>query len=318
MRAVTLSGLFRILSDPIRSRTLGLLTREELAVGELARILGLQISRLSNHLRILREADLVIDRREGTWTFVRLARANLPPDLWPSLELELRRSPDSEQDFQRLEEVLEERRVRSRSHFERAPKEPESQVGDFLRGSARFQVLSKLVAKSLVVADVGTGDGYLSSPLKDVVGHLILVDHAKARQEQAKKRMKGASASVEFRVGELDELPMKAGEVDAVIAGLVVHHAPDITAFLREAFRVLKPNGVIIVEDLLPHREAWMRDSMADLRLGIEPRDLEARMRDVGFKEIATETLEDSYTPDRPDGEGIELPLFLTRATKRE
>lgn len=316
MSTVTLPGLFKILADPVRLRALGLLAREELSAGELARILGLQATRLSNHLRILREAGLVAGRKEGTWTFVRLDRRSLPPALWAAVEEELARSPDAEPDLRRLEALLEERRIRSRSYFDRVAGEWDAGLHDFRTGSGRQRVAARLVSPSLVVADVGAGTGYLAGALSGLVSRVILVDHSQAMLDLARKNLSGARAQVEIRPGEIDALPLRDGEVDAVVAGLVAHHAPDLTAFLREALRVLKPGGVLVVEDLLPHREAWMRESMADLRLGIEPRDIEDRMTAAGFLPPSSELLEDSYRPERPDGTRADLPLFLTCARK--
>ena len=135
--------------------------------------------------------------------------------------------------------------------------------------------------------------------------------------ETARGNLKDHHDDVEFREGELDALPLADGEVDAVVAGMVVHHVPDLQAFLLEAHRVLKPGGVLVIEDLLPHREGWMREHMADLRLGLDPESLEARLTSCGFETPIIEPIEDSYTPQHPNGEQIALPLFVLRTRKR-
>ncbi|NRA96588.1 MAG: metalloregulator ArsR/SmtB family transcription factor [Planctomycetes bacterium] len=313
----TLPELFRLLADRTRLRGLGLRGREELAVGELASVLGLSASRLGNHLRQLREAGLVQDRKEGTWTFVSLRKNGaLPSELWVAVEAELARSTDTKTDIERLAEVLEARRHRSRAYFDQVAPEWDMIGSDFRTGVARARVAASLVPSGLVVADVGCGTGYLASGLASLVSRIILVDHAPGMLEAAKQNLEGSRCELEFRCGEIDDLPLADGEVDAILAGMVLHHAPDPTAFFREASRVLKPGGVLVAEDLLPHREAWMRDTMADLRLGMEPRDLTARLTDVGFVDIIHESVEDAYTPEHPDGARVELPLFLIRARK--
>ena len=64
-------GLLKVLGDPTRLRILALLEREELRVGELSRALGLSQSRVSNHLRVLREAGLLVERHSGKSIFLR-------------------------------------------------------------------------------------------------------------------------------------------------------------------------------------------------------------------------------------------------------
>lgn len=317
MTSSTLTGLFRLLADPTRLRVLGLLAREELAVGELARVLGQSASRLGNHLRQLREADLVVDRKEGTWTFVSLAKNDaLPAELWAAVESELATAPDTQADLARLAEVLEERRARSRAYFDRVAPEWDVIGSDFQSGIARHQVASSLVERSLVVADVGCGTGYLSRAIAPLVSKVILVDHAPGMLEAARAGLADLECELEFRRGEIDALPIEDGEVDAVVAGMVLHHAPDPVAFFREAARVLRPGGSLVIEDLTPHREAWMREAMADLRLGLDPRDLVSRLEALGFTDVAHEPVEDAYTPERPDGVRVELPLFLIRAKR--
>ena len=68
-----LPSLLKVLADPVRLRILGLLELEELSVGELSRALGMAQSRVSNHLRVLREQELLAERHAGTSTFLRPA-----------------------------------------------------------------------------------------------------------------------------------------------------------------------------------------------------------------------------------------------------
>ena len=312
-----LPGILKILADEIRLRVLGLLAREELGVGELARILHLSPSRLANHLRILREAGLVLDRKEGTWRFVRLnLDGALPRDLWTVVEGHLAPSPRFTADLERLRLVLDERRTRSRAFFDRMAPLWDTIGSDFQTGAARQRVAASLLPSDLAVADVGSGTGYLSAALDGLVGRLILVDHSPAMLRKARRNLDGSSTRIEYRQGELDDLPLENAEVDGLVAGMVLHHVPDLRAFLREAERVLKPGGVMCIEDLLPHRQAWMRESMADLRLGIDPEELASRAAEAGFEACIIEHPEDAYTPTSPDGEQVRLPLFILRARK--
>src|SRR5437868_14849642 len=84
------AGLFRLLGDEVRLRILRLLHAERLNVGELTSILGIAQSGVSRHLGLLKEAGLVEERRDGGFTFFRLAPsleggANGFGPLWPLL-----------------------------------------------------------------------------------------------------------------------------------------------------------------------------------------------------------------------------------------
>ena len=313
-----LPALLKLLSDETRLRVLGLAALQELGVGELAEILAISSSRLANHLRLLREAELILDRKEGTWRFVRLnRRGGLPQDLWKVVEAHLEDSPRFAADRQRLDEILEERRARSRDYFDGVASDWDSIGSDFETGSARQRAAAGLLDPQLVVADVGAGTGHLSSNLVGMVKRVILIDHSPAMLEQARVKLGGRGSELEFRRGELDDLPLEDEEVDGIVAGMVLHHVPDPREFFMEAFRVLRPKGRLVVQDLLPHRETWLRDAMADLRLGLDPEELSFLLAQQGFVDLSIETLDDCYCPPRPEGGRARLPLFLLRACKR-
>ena len=312
-----LATLLKVLSDPTRLRLLGLLSREELSVGELARSVAMLQSRVSNQLKVLRECGLLDERREGASVLVRLARGNgLPDDLWTAIESRLEGLDGRTQDLERLDRVLDERRRRSREFFDRVAPEWDVVGSEFKRGLARWRALSCLVPDGLVVADVGCGTGYMARALVRVSERVICIDHSEAMLAQARQRLDKHLDHVEFRAGELDRLPLADAEVDAVFASLVLHHVPDVFAALREMKRALKPGGLLVVTDLLPHKETWMTEAMADLRLGLDATDLKARVERVGFEDAAVDEIEDSYVVEGPDGRRAELPLFVVHARK--
>jgi ArsR family transcriptional regulator len=311
----SLPALLKVLADPTRLRILGLLAREELSVGELARAVSMLQSRVSNHLKVLRECGLLEERREGASVLVRLARGNgQPDDLWSAVEARLASVEGHENDLRRLAQVLEARRQKSREFFDRVAPEWDKVGSEFKRGLARWRAISSLIPRGLVVADVGCGTGYMARALVRVAERVICIDHSSAMLEQAKARLAGRLDRVEFREGELDRLPLVDGEVDAVFASLVLHHVPDMLAALREARRALKEGGRLVVTDLLPHRESWMSEAMADLRLGLDPTELRSKVERAGFGEAEVDVIDDVYVVEGPQGQRAELPLFLIHA----
>jgi ArsR family transcriptional regulator len=310
-----LTTTLKVLADPTRLRILGLLAREELSVGELARAVAMSQSRVSNHLKVLRECGMLEERREGASVLVRLARGSeVIDDLWGAIESRLESVEGRANDLERLERVLDERRRRSREFFDRVAPEWDLLGSEFKRGLARWRALSCLIPDELVVADVGCGTGYMARALVRVASRVICIDHSEAMLAQAKTRLARDAAKVDFRVGELDRLPLADGEVDAVFANLVLHHVPDVLAALREMRRALKAGGRLVVTDLLPHKEVWMTEAMADLRLGLDATELKSRVEKAGFVDVVADEIEDHYVVEGPAGQKAELPLLLIHA----
>jgi ArsR family transcriptional regulator len=119
---------------------------------------------------------------------------------------------------------------------------------------------------------------------------------------------------VAFEQAEVDALPLAARSQDAVFLSLVLHHVPDVGAVLREAFRVLKPGGRVVVADLLPHEEETMRARSGDLRLGLDPADLASRLDAAGFADVETRPAKDRLVLGRHRS----LDLFLATGRRPE
>ena len=317
----TLPGVLKMLADPTRLRILALLEREELSVGELSRTLGMAQSRVSNHLRTIRETELLAERHAGVSTFLKLhpARngATAPSRIWSALRDELAHLPEHAADLVRLEAVLAERRDRD-DFFDRVADEWDKIAGGFGNGQARLRGITHLLPTDYTVADLGCGTGYMAEPLLDTASRVICVDQSERMLEEAKKRLlrRGHAESVEFRVGDLDRLPLDDGEVDGVLAGMVLHHLPEPGPALTEMHRVVKPGGTAVILELAPHRETWMRAELGDRHLGLEASDVMVGLRRAGFEDVALDPSADTYRPPHPDGRVVSLPLYIARGRK--
>src|SRR5262245_15891946 len=315
---VSLTAALKLLSDPIRLRLCGLLAQGELAVQELVALTGLQQSRISNHLALLKRAGLVRDRREGTWSFHSLVEpgdtAPLSPQLFAAVVQPWIDSREGRQDKRALAAVLEQRRERSRLVHDRLASRWDAGF-DFATGSLRAEILAQALPATFAVADLGCGAGFLTAALAAAGARVIAVDHSERMLQQA--RRKGIAGAVEFRVGELDALPLADGEVDAAFANMVWHHLPDFDAAAAEVHRVLKPNGSVVVSDLLPHEVEWMREAMGDLRLGLRPEQVVAALARAGFTALRTATAPDRCRVAPPGGAEQELPMFLGHGRRR-
>jgi SAM-dependent methyltransferase len=313
-----LQTVLKLLSDTVRLRLLAALHRDELAVHELVELTGLAQSRISNHLALLRRGSLVRDRREGSWAFYRAT----PPaagNAWSPALFEATVKPflDSRQgrdDAQALERVREQRRAQSRSAHDRLA-ERWAEVGqEFASGAVRAEAWSALVPPGLTVADLGCGAGYLTEYLAARGARVIAIDHAPGMLAAARQRL---PQDVEVRAGELEKLPLQDAEVDAAFANLVWHHLADGRAVATEMARVLRPAGRVVVTDMVPHDEDWMREEMGDLRLGVDPDEVIAALGDAGFTDLSTRPLDDNYVARGKSGRKVAFPMFLVSGTRK-
>jgi ubiquinone/menaquinone biosynthesis C-methylase UbiE len=127
------------------------------------------------------------------------------------------------------------------------------------------------VGESSKVADVGTGTGFVAAGIAPRVERVVGIDNAPAMLEVARENLRALGASnVDLVVGEVARLPLEENAVDAAFANMVLHHAEDPEATIREMARVARPGGTVAITDEVAHPYAWMREEHADIWLGFE------------------------------------------------
>lgn len=275
------------LADPTRGRILLALDEQELTVGEICAVLGLPQSTVSRHLRVLADDHWVATRQEGTSRYYSRDGAldAAAERLWAVVSEDLRAGKGWERDRARLADVIAQRRARSREFFAASAGAwddfRQELVGNAVGGGA----LLGLLDPSWTVGDLGCGSGHLSAMLAPFAGRVIAIDESGSMLEQARARVSGAP-NVEFRAGVLEALPLEAGTLDAAVLSLVLHHAPQPARVLREARRVLKDGGRLLVVDLQPHDHAEFRERLGHVWLGFSASQVTDWLADSGFTGI--------------------------------
>jgi len=283
----TLKSL-RALGDPTRLRIIALLERDELSVNELQEITQLGQSRISTHLGLLGDAELVQARRDGKRTFYRVVRA---PDAAAKDVIQVavrgaRELPEHAADQVNLRRILARREDQQQLFFNQIAGRFDRSYGPGRSWQAFGQLLLRILPP-LTVADLGAGEGLLSELLARRCRKVIAVDNSeKIVALGAAKARKNGMKNLEFCLGDLQSPPLEPQSVDLAILSQALHHAEDPAAAIVAVHRILKPGGQVMILDLLRHTFAKARELYGDRWLGFPESDLHRWLESAGFKKI--------------------------------
>jgi len=283
----TLKSL-RALADSTRLRIIALLEKNELSVNELQEITHMGQSRISTHLGLLQDAELVQSRREGKRTFYRLnhdsettAREFITVAVRGAKE-----TAEHSADQVNLKRILARRNDQQQLYFNQIAGRFDRSYGPGRSWQAFGQLLLRLLPP-LVVADLGAGEGLLSELLARRCKKVIAVDNSEKIVEfGVAKAKKNGLKNLEFRLGDLQEPPLEPHSVDLVVLSQALHHAKQPDQSMLACHRILKPGGQILILDLLQHNFQKARELYGDLWLGFPESDLHRWLEAAGFKKI--------------------------------
>lgn len=265
----------RLLGDEGRVRILRLLAAEELSVAELQEILGMGQSRISMQLSQLKQAGLVELRRAGQKSLYRFTAPHgseaMLADLLARTAAEIR---EAKADDDGLRHALEKRKDKLRGYFD----ELAGRFGRNYVPGRSWQALAEMLIRlmpPLVIADLGAGEGTLSLMLAQRAERVIAVDNSRKMVEYgAEVAARHGVDNLEYRLGDLEELPLDNGEADLALFHQSLHHAIHPEKAIAEAWRILKPGGRVVILDLLRHGFDEAREMYADVWLGFSQVEL--------------------------------------------
>jgi len=283
----TLKSL-RALSDPTRLRIMVLLEKDELSVNELQEITRMGQSRISTHLGLLQDAELVQSRREGKRTFYSRNQAADGSALeWVKPAVRgARELPEHAADQVNLRRILARRNDQQQLYFNQIAGRFDRSYGPGRSWQAFGQMLLR-VLPPLVVADLGSGEGLLSELLARRCKKVIAVDNSeKMVAFGSAKAKKNGLKNLEFRLGDLQDPPLDPQSVDLAVLSQALHHAQDPAQTVRAVHRLLRPGGQIMILDLLQHHFEKARELYGDRWLGFAESDLQRWLEAAGFKKV--------------------------------
>ena len=281
--------LYRLLGDEARLRLLRVLggRHGRLNVTELTAVLGIAQSGVSRHLRLLKEAGLVVEERGGGFSYYRLSPALLDGGfggLWVALQAQFAEAAHTSAargDDARLQEVIRLRKENFEVHgTDRAQFVPG-------RSWAAWSRSLGLLLPPTDVADIACGEGYLSVESALWARRVVGIDRSSDVLKRAKAlAQRRGVKNITWKRGDMEKLPLDSASVDVALLSQALHHAANPARAAAEATRILRPGGRVLVLDLREHDQEWVRDRVGDRWLGFKDEQIEKFLTGAGLRDV--------------------------------
>jgi ubiquinone/menaquinone biosynthesis C-methylase UbiE/DNA-binding transcriptional ArsR family regulator len=306
-----LTATLKAAGEATRLRLLMLIAEAELTVSDLTAILRQSQPRLSRHLRLLAEAGLVERYREGSWAFFRLGERGSVADIARTVIARL--DPDDPiiaRDRERLAAVRAARAAAAQNYFRRHAAEWDRirklHVTDAAVEAAIRAALGDQPIRALL--DLGTGTGRMLELFANNIERGLGLDLSLDMLALARARLDRAGFKhCSVRQGDIYDLALPRDSFDVVIVHQVLHFLDDSARAIREAARVLRPGGRLLVVDFAPHDLEFLREEHAHRRLGFAAETVRQWLEAAGLDFVRQQTL-----PPGPEGK-IAVSLWLAR-----
>lgn len=286
--------ILRAAGEPTRMRMLALLSREELSVLELCRVLDQSQPRVSRHLKLLAEAGLVDRFPDGAWVFYRLASGEARALVDLSLSLTDPSDPVFRRDAERLIAVAAERSAEAAAYFARNAARwdeirslyvSEAEVEAAIEAAAGAGPVGRLV-------DLGAGTGRMLTLLGRRAERALGLDLSQQMLNIARLNVCEAGlAGCELRHGDIFATGLADGCADLVTVHQVLHYLGDPAAAVGEAARLVAPGGRLLIVDFAPHKLEFLREQHQHRRLGFSDQEIARWTAAAGLEGEKTRTL---------------------------
>ncbi|RFB91700.1 ArsR family transcriptional regulator [Rhizobium leguminosarum bv. trifolii] len=312
-----LVDVMKAAGEPTRLRLLALLDGGDLTVTDLTEILGQSQPRISRHLKLLGEAELIERYQEGAWAYFRLKQEGKAAMLVRALLKHVSENdPTVLRDGERLSQVKRQRAERAQAYFSRNAAEWDElrrlHAADEEVDAAVIRLLGSQPIDSLL--DLGTGTGRILELLSGLYRRAIGVDASRDMLSVARANLdKSRITKATVRHADILNLPFEAQDFDLVTIHQVLHFFDQPEIAIAEAARMLRPGGRLVVIDLAPHALEYLRDEHAHVRLGFSHQAISDWLHKAG---LDVEQVVDLH-PGQQSGQGLTVTVWLARDPRR-
>ncbi|WP_274426710.1 ArsR/SmtB family transcription factor [Chelativorans sp. YIM 93263] len=300
-------------AESSRLRILVLLSEADLTVSDLTEILNQSQPRVSRHLKLLLDADLIARYQEGSWAFFRLSESDAAREFIKGVVGRIDRTdPMTDRDLERLEAIKLRRQERAAEYFRK-----NAASWDEIRSLHAPDAAVEAGMKALIgdkpfqtMVDLGTGTGRLLELFSPLYRRGVGVDLSREMLAVARANLERAGVThAQVRLGDVYAPPVERDAHDLVTIHQVLHYLEAPSTAIREAARLLRPGGRLVIVDFAPHSHEFLREDHAHLRLGFTDRQI------ADWLDTAELDLEGTraFAPDGKAAEGLTVKLWLAR-----
>lgn len=285
----------RAAAESTRLRLLILCGEGELTVSELTQITGQSQPRISRHLKVLVDAGLLTRFREGTHAYYRLSESGAGTPLLSTLVAAVPQDDDLvARDLSRLNAVKQDRARQAAEFFKQNAERWDAIRALYIDDGEVEQALAALWPQTPVrdFLDIGTGTGRILEMVAGRVETGIGVDLSRDMLAVARVNLERAGIRhCHVRHGDMAGLGFGEESFDLVTFHLVLHYAERPVSALREAARVLRDGGSVVVIDFTPHRERALAEEHGHRWLGFGDEEMLTWFGEAGLERRASVTL---------------------------
>ena len=207
----------------------------------------------------------------------------------------------------------------SKNYFDRVAKDWDEMRESFFSDEVREEALSTAaVQKGKIAADIGAGTGFISKGLIQKGLQVIAVDQSEAILKEMKRKFAGIE-TIDYRVGQAQNLPIPDATVDYAFANMYLHHVESPSEAIAEMVRILKPGGKLVITDLDEHEFDFLREEHHDRWMGFKRTDIVEWFQSTGLTEICIDSIGACCeAPSSCGSEFASIGIFIASGTNSD
>ena len=181
--------------------------------------------------------------------------------------------------------------VNSKDFFDRVAQDWDDMRESYYSDDVRVGTLAAAgVQRGRIAADIGAGTGFISQGLIREGLRVIAVDQSEVILKEMKRKF-GDIDTIDYRIGNAEDLPISDGMVDYAFANMCLHHVERPPDAIREMARILKPGGKLVITDADEHDFEFLREEHHDRWLGFKRSDIKAWFQAAGLSDVGVDSV---------------------------